>query len=113
MKPVAIAKDTIPGLLKKLNGGQRAKWRVFTSPTDGSTSLQTDLAFKTFAGTWKYLNEVKEHASTLRHHPTITTTYNRVHFEITTHDIGNQLTYLDFELAEKLGNNERILMTDI
>ncbi|ODV79648.1 pterin-4-alpha-carbinolamine dehydratase, partial [Suhomyces tanzawaensis NRRL Y-17324] len=62
--------------------------------------LQADYKFGSFAKTWKFLNSIVIPAHTLKHHPTITTTYNKVKIELTTHDQGNKITSLDFKLAE-------------
>lgn len=35
----------------------------------------------------------------MKHHPTITTTYNKVHLSLVTHDAGNKITYKDVKLA--------------
>lgn len=45
------------------------------------------------------------HAQKLRHHPTITTTYNKIDLIITTHDQGNQVTDLDIKLAQAIQNS--------
>lgn len=81
------------------------KWTISTS--DSTQALEFGCTFKKFATTWTFLNDVAFLAYTLKHHPTITTTYNRVHLSLTTHDAGNTVTYKDIQLA--LAITERYL----
>ncbi|CAK7895575.1 hypothetical protein CAAN1_12S04126 [[Candida] anglica] len=108
MSVPALSRTAISNSLKSLNKVSNASWKVVESVSN-QHHLQTDLVFKNFGTTWKFLNEVKDHAHKLRHHPTITTTYNKVNLEITTHDVGNSLTEKDFQLAEKISLSLNIL----
>lgn len=74
----------------------------FTHSTLTSTELRATYKFKSFTKTWQFLNMVAAQAHILRHHPTITTTYNKVEITVTTHDVGNQLTYKDTKLARAI-----------
>lgn len=75
-------------------------WSV--NSTDSSSDLQVDYKLRNFTKTWQFLNEVAGIAHEARHHPTITTTYNKVHILLTTHDIGNHITESDTSLADKI-----------
>lgn len=73
--------------------------------TDSSSELRGNYRVKNFAKTWEFLNMIALHALKLRHHPTITTTYNEIDLIITTHDQGNQVTGLDIKLAQAIQNS--------
>lgn len=73
--------------------------------TDSTSELRGNYRVKNFAKTWEFLNMIAFHAQNLRHHPTITTTYNKVDLIITTHDQGNQVTFLDIKLAQAIQNS--------
>ena len=77
-------------------------WQLITKKNSEQQALQVHYQLKTFKTTWKFLNLVADHANRLRHHPTITTTYNKVDIEITTHDIGNNISDKDLSLAEAI-----------
>lgn len=79
-------------------GLDKYRWSVSDSETD-KDALVFDCKFKNFSKTWKFLNEVAILAHTMKHHPTITTTYNKVHLSLVTHDAGNKITYKDVKLA--------------
>lgn len=82
-------------------------WQLITrTGADGGveTLLENNYKFKNFSKTWQFLNGAALIAHLERHHPTITTTYNKVNFEITTHDVGNQVTRKDLKLAQKIQN---------
>lgn len=91
------ALDHEVGQLNEVVG--KTLWKV---KEDQGTLLNCELKFKTFASTWKFLNLILLPINELRHHPTITTTYNRVSFDITTHDAGNKVTQMDLALANAI-----------
>lgn len=72
--------------------------------TDSTSELRGNYRVKNFAKTWEFLNMIALHAQKLRHHPTITTTYNKIDLVITTHSQGNQVTELDIKLAQAIQN---------
>lgn len=78
---------------------------VSKSGPDGEESiLESNYKFRNFAKTWIFLNGVAQIAQAQKHHPTITTTYNKVNFNITTHDAGNRVTRKDLKLAQEIQN---------
>ena len=79
-------------------GLDKYRWSVSDSETD-KDALVFDCKIKNFSKTWKFQNEVAILAHTMKHHPTITTTYNKVHLSLVTHDAGNKITYKDVKLA--------------
>lgn len=80
------------------------RWVLRTSESDEGTrtELEGNYRLKTFAKTWEFLNTAAMHSQKARHHPTITTTYNRIKFTVTTHDVGNQITKKDIKLAQAI-----------
>lgn len=64
-----------------------------------SQELYKQFEFANFEDTWSYLTKVSMRTHVLKHHPTIITTYNKVEFKITTHDLDNSLSELDFKMA--------------
>lgn len=79
----------------------RVLWKVvpLASNEDAQNRLEADLQFKNFKKTWKFLNAVADHAHSVKHHPTLTTTYNKVNIRLTTHDAGNRVTEKDLSFA--------------
>lgn len=78
-----------------------ASWSYKVSDK-GESELLAAYKFKTFAKTWQFLNGVAFQAHRAKHHPTITTTYNRVDLRLTTHDAGNKVTENDVKLATSI-----------
>ena len=57
--------------------------------------------FSNFKEALKLINQVGEVSERLNHHPKITNVYNKVSFELWTHD-KNSITELDHELATEI-----------
>ena len=57
--------------------------------------------FSNFKEAVKFINQVGEVSERLNHHPKITNVYNKVSFELWTHD-KNSITELDHELATEI-----------
>lgn len=112
MKLSALSEAIIAQLLVRINANSRIKWEVVRSQEKNYiadvTHLETNLVFKNFGTTWNFLNDVKDFSHISRHHPTITTTYNKVNLKITTHDVDNRLTDKDFELAEQINSSKSL-----
>lgn len=73
-------------------------WEVKVSPSSESL-IEGHYKLRNFANTWEFLNMIASLAHQQRHHPTITTTYNKICIELTTHDNGNRVTEKDTRLA--------------
>ncbi|KAG2736962.1 hypothetical protein G9P44_001052 [Scheffersomyces stipitis] len=103
---VVLTKDAIQSWTKNANASSASIgiWSHSRRPSSyGETDfLHANYEFKTFKDTWKFLNKVADGANSLKHHPTITTTYNKVEFLLTTHDVGHRVTNMDIELAEAI-----------
>lgn len=72
--------------------------------------LVADYKFRTFTKTWDFLNKVAASAHLAKHHPTIRTTYNKVDLELTTHDVGNQVTYNDLRMAQMIEDSRNSVL---
>lgn len=108
-KSIAIIADKqLQEQISRLNLASSKKyWKVKTNlASDGSVEnrLEADYIFKTFAKTWSFLNLVAYHADSVKHHPSINTTYNKVNILLTTHDAGNKVTYNDLKFAQFVSN---------
>ncbi|KAF8001217.1 hypothetical protein OXX79_000026 [Metschnikowia pulcherrima] len=77
-------------------------WTV--SETSETAQLKASYTLKNYLKTWEFLNDVAASSHKLKHHPTITTTYNKVDIALTTHDVGNKVTYMDTKLATAIQN---------
>lgn len=105
-KLTGIPAKTLSEQVGKLNNVPGAgKWII---QLEGEKSaLNVAYNFKSFAMTWKFLNSLVLPIQQLRHHPTITTTYNAVEFSLTTHDLGNKVSLLDLRLALVIADHYR------
>jgi len=61
--------------------------------------LLCEFTFTNYNSTIDFANKVAQLAIKQNHHPSIQIDYGEVKITITTHDVGNQLTQKDFELA--------------
>lgn len=68
--------------------------------TDGS--LIKTFVFKDFRAAMAFLLRLAFEAEALNHHPEIFNIWNRVQITLRTHDAGNQVTDLDFTLAQRI-----------
>jgi 4a-hydroxytetrahydrobiopterin dehydratase len=64
--------------------------------------LQATFKFKNFTEAFAFMTEVAFTAEKQRHHPNWSNVYNKVSFELTTHDEGNTVTEKDQKLAEAI-----------
>jgi len=68
--------------------------------TDSGKLIKT-FDFSNFKEALKFINQVGEVSERLNHHPKITNVYNKVSFELWTHD-QNSITELDQKLANEI-----------
>jgi 4a-hydroxytetrahydrobiopterin dehydratase len=64
--------------------------------------LTKTFTFKDFTEAFAFMTKVAIAAEKMNHHPTWTNTYNRVSFELSTHDAGDIVTEKDRKLAEEI-----------
>lgn len=58
--------------------------------------------FDSFAAAMGWMVSVAIHADKMDHHPEWSNVYNRVSVDLVTHDLGNAISNLDVELAQKM-----------
>ena len=58
--------------------------------------------FKDFTEAFGFMSKVAIEAEKMDHHPNWSNVWNKVSFELTTHDAGNTVTEKDRALAEKI-----------
>lgn len=94
-----IPKSELSEKLLKL--GLLPNWSLKT--TSQRESLVRECTFPDYETTWSFLNQVSMRAHLWGHHPTITTTYNKVNLELTTHDLeGGNISDIDLKLAKRI-----------
>ena len=64
--------------------------------------LHTQYTFANFQTAIAVMTLVGFVAEKLQHHPTMVNTYNKVSFTMNTHDAGNKITSLDFEMVKEI-----------
>jgi len=62
--------------------------------------LTRTFEFKDFTEAFGFMSKVAIEAEKMNHHPNWSNVYNKVSFELTTHDEGNTVTEKDRKLAE-------------
>lgn len=67
---------------------------------EDNNRLVRSLTFKDFVQAFAFMTEVAIHAEKINHHPTWTNTYNKVDFQLSTHDAGDIVTQKDKDLAD-------------
>lgn len=65
-------------------------------------SLTKTFEFKDFTEAFGFMTKVAIVAEKMNHHPTWTNTWNKVSFQLSTHDAGNTVTDLDRKLAKAI-----------
>lgn len=64
--------------------------------------LVREYEFEDFKEAFAFMTEVSEVAEKMGHHPWWSNVYNKVRFELTTHDAGNTVTEKDEALADAI-----------
>jgi 4a-hydroxytetrahydrobiopterin dehydratase len=64
--------------------------------------LKRTFVFRDFKSAFAFMTKVASLADRLDHHPWWANAYNKVDFELSTHDAGNKVTDKDRKLAESI-----------
>lgn len=64
--------------------------------------LTRTIEFKDFVSAFGFMSKVAIVAEKMNHHPSWSNVYNKVSFELTTHDAGNTVTEKDRALAKAI-----------
>ncbi|SCU89349.1 LANO_0D04566g1_1 [Lachancea nothofagi CBS 11611] len=67
---------------------------------DGS-KLTRDFTLRDYETTWSFLNQIAMRSHLWGHHPTITTCYNKVNLQLSTHDVGG-VSDIDLKLMRRI-----------
>lgn len=101
-----LKKESILRELLLINQGAKFQWQLQESNPENDKGPETKLIaqykLKNYPLTWRFLGDVASKAHTFKHHPTITNTYTKVDFIVTTHDAGNQVTTKDIDLVKSI-----------
>ncbi|MCP8720005.1 MAG: 4a-hydroxytetrahydrobiopterin dehydratase [Asgard group archaeon] len=98
----ALHEITIRQGLEKINQLGYPHWHLNRLDEPPSHTLHVLYHLKNFKITWEFLNSVAQLAASKKHHPTITTTYDKVDIQLTTHDADNNVTQDDLDMAEAI-----------
>ncbi|MBY5957776.1 4a-hydroxytetrahydrobiopterin dehydratase [Membranicola marinus] len=69
---------------------------------ESNDTLKATFEFDDFVQAFGFMTQVAITAQSQNHHPTWTNTYNKVEFELSTHDAGDVVTEKDRKLAESI-----------
>lgn len=64
--------------------------------------LKKEFQFKDFSEAFGFMTRVAIAAEKMNHHPLWTNVYNKVSFELSTHDAGDTVTEKDHQLAKAI-----------
>ena len=70
--------------------------------TKENNTLKRTFEFKNFVEAFAFMTEVAFHAEKQNHHPNWNNVWNKVSFELNTHDAGDTVTEKDHKLAEAI-----------
>jgi 4a-hydroxytetrahydrobiopterin dehydratase len=70
--------------------------------TEENNVLKKTFVFKDFTEAFGFMTKVAIVAEKMNHHPNWTNVYNKVSFELSTHDAGNVVTDKDRKLASAI-----------
>ncbi|MCA9931056.1 MAG: 4a-hydroxytetrahydrobiopterin dehydratase [Anaerolineales bacterium] len=93
MARIALSEDALAAALNTLPG-----WLV----KEGK--LHKQYKFNSFAAALGWMVTAGIAADKMDHHPEWSNVYNRVTVNLVTHDLGNRISNLDVELAQKMEN---------
>lgn len=106
----ALHEITIRSGLENINKLGYPHWYLNKLDEPPSHTLHVHYQFKNFKVTWEFLNSVAQLAASKKHHPTITTTYDKVDIQLTTHDADNNVTQDDLDMAEAIHKHYQELL---
>jgi len=71
--------------------------------------LQRKFEFKDFTQALAFINRLATICESMKHHPEINWVYNKIELTLSTHDAGNKITELDYQLANKIDEIPKFL----
>jgi len=67
-----------------------------------NNKLKRKFEFKDFNEALTFINKLAPICESMNHHPEINWVYNKIELTLSTHDAGNKITELDYQLANKI-----------
>ena len=71
--------------------------------------LKRKFEFKDFNEALAFINRLASICESMNHHPEINWVYNKIELTLSTHDAGNKITELDYQLANKIDEIPKFL----
>ena len=82
------------------------KYKIFESDsfkwTESNDKLKRKFEFKDFNEALDFINKLASICESMNHHPEINWVYNKIELTLSTHDDGDKITELDYQLANKI-----------
>jgi 4a-hydroxytetrahydrobiopterin dehydratase len=76
------------------------QWRV--ERVESATEIKRSFRFDSFEAAMAFMMSAVEDIAAADHHPRWENVYRDVHVSLNTHSVGNQLSELDFQIAQML-----------
>lgn len=103
-KYTKLALEAVQQALKEL-----PDWKLVQN-LDKRDALRAHYTFKSFEDTWAFLTKVAMRSHLEAHHPEITTVYNKVQIDWTTHDVDG-VSDGDVRMARRISKYARQFIT--
>jgi 4a-hydroxytetrahydrobiopterin dehydratase len=82
------------------------KYKIFESDSfkwiEDNNKLIRKFEFKDFNEALAFINKLSPICESMNHHPEINWVYNKIEITLSTHDAGDKVTELDYQLANKI-----------
>jgi 4a-hydroxytetrahydrobiopterin dehydratase len=82
------------------------KYKIFESDSfkwiEDNNKLIRKFEFKDFNEALAFINKLAPICESMNHHPEINWVYNKIELTLSTHDAGDKITELDYQLANKI-----------
>ena len=69
---------------------------------ENGDKLKRKIEFKDFNEALSFINKLAPICESMNHHPEINWVYNKIELTLSTHDAGDKITELDYQLAKKI-----------
>lgn len=86
--------------IKKFNENTNESW------VENDNKLKRKFEFENFKESLDFINRLATICESMNHHPEINWIYNKIELNLSTHDAGDKITELDYQLANKIDECE-------
>ena len=69
---------------------------------ENDNKLKRKIEFENFKESLDFINRLATIFESMNHHPEINWIYNKIELTLSTHDAGDKITELDYQLANKI-----------